>query len=46
MGWAFSSSDLADRFACQQIDNALSNLEEANTIRRSLYDYPRFSNLL
>jgi hypothetical protein len=48
-GWAFSSSDLAGRFARQQIDNALSDLAEANKIRRvarGLYDYPRFSDLL
>ena len=48
-GWAFSSSDLAARFARQQIDNALSDLAEANKIRRvsrGLYDYPRFSDLL
>ena len=48
-GWAFSSSDLAGRFARQQIDNALSDLAETNKIRRiarGLYDYPRFSDLL
>jgi len=48
-GWAFSSSDLAGRFARQQIDNALSDLAEANKIRRvarGLYDYPRYSDLL
>ena len=48
-GWAFSSSDLAGRFARQQIDNALSDLAEASKIRRvarGLYDYPRFSELL
>ena len=48
-GWAFSSSDLARRFARQQIDNALSDLAETNKIRRvarGLYDYPRFSDLL
>lgn len=48
-GWAFSSSDLAGRFARQQIDNALSDLAEASKIRRvvrGLYDYPRFSDLL
>ena len=48
-GWAFSSSDLASRFARQQIDNALSDLAEANKIRRvarGLYDYPRYSDLL
>ncbi|MDI1297841.1 DUF6088 family protein [Methylotenera sp.] len=47
--WAFSSSDLAGRFARQQIDNALSDLAEAGKIRRvarGLYDYPRFSDLL
>lgn len=49
MGWAFSSSDLVGRFARQQIDNALSDLAEANKIRRvirGLYDYPRYSDLL
>ena len=48
-GWAFSSSDLAGRFARQQIDNALSDLAETNKIRRvarGLYDYPRYSDLL
>jgi len=48
-GWAFSSSDLAGRFARQQIDNALSDLAETNKIRRvvrGLYDYPRYSELL
>jgi hypothetical protein len=48
-GWVFSSSDLAGRFARQQIDNALSDLAEAAKIRRvarGLYDYPRFSDLL
>ena len=48
-GWAFSSSDLAGRFARQQIDNALSDLAAAGKIRRvtrGLYDYPRFSDLL
>lgn len=48
-GWAFSSSDLAGRFARQQIDNTLSDLAETNKIRRvarGLYDYPRFSDLL
>ncbi len=48
-GWAFSSSDLAGRFARQQVDNALSDLAEANKIRRiarGLYDYPSFSDLL
>ena len=48
-GWAFSSSDLSNRFARQQIDNALSDFTEASKIRRitrGLYDYPRFSDLL
>ena len=48
-GWAFSSSDLAGRFARQQIDNALSDLAETNKIRRiarGLYDYRRHSDLL
>lgn len=48
-GWAFSSSDLAGRFARQQIDNALSDLAQDGKIRRvarGLYDYPRFSDLL
>ncbi len=48
-GWAFSSSDLASRFARQQIDNALSDLAQNNKIRRvsrGLYDYPRFSDVL
>jgi hypothetical protein len=48
-GWAFSSSDLAGRFARQQIDNALSDLAQDGKIRRvarGLYDYPRYSDLL
>lgn len=48
-GWAFSSHDLAGRFARQQIDNALSDLAQDGRIRRvvrGLYDYPRFSDLL
>lgn len=48
-GWALSSSDLAGRFARQQIDNAFSDLAEIGKIRRvsrGLYDYPRFSDLL
>lgn len=48
-GWALSSSDLANRFARQQIDNALSDLAQDGKIRRvarGLYDYPRFSDLL
>ncbi|MFV1922212.1 MAG: DUF6088 family protein [Methylotenera sp.] len=48
-GWAFSSSDLAGRFARQQIDNTLSDLAEDGKIRRvarGLYDYPRYSDLL
>ncbi len=48
-GWAFSSSDLVERFSRQQIDNTLSDLAQAGKIRRvsrGLYDYPRFSELL
>lgn len=48
-GWAFSSSDLAGRFARQQIDNSLSDLAKEGKIRRvarGVYDYPRFSDLL
>ncbi len=48
-GWAFSSSDLAGRFARQQIDNALSDLAQDGKIRRiarGLYDYPRYSDFL
>ena len=48
-GWAFSSSDLAGRFARQQIDNVLSDLAQDGKIRRvarGLYDYPRYSDLL
>jgi hypothetical protein len=48
-GWAFSSSDLAGRFARQQIDNALSDLAQDGKVRlvaRGLYDYPRYSDLL
>lgn len=33
-GWAFSSSDIAGRFARQQIDNALSDLAQEGKIRR------------
>ncbi len=48
-GWALSSSDLAGRFARQQIDNALSDLAQDGKIRRiarGLYDYPRYSDFL
>jgi hypothetical protein len=48
-GWAFSSGDLAGRFARQQIDNSLSDLAKEGKIRRvarGVYDYPRFSDLL
>ena len=48
-GWVFSSSDIAGRFARQQIDNALSDLAQEGKIRRvarGLYDYPRYSDLL
>lgn len=49
MGLAFSSSDLAGRFARQQIDNMLSDLVQDGRVcrvARGFYDYPRFSDLL
>ncbi|MEX1201412.1 MAG: DUF6088 family protein [Methylophaga sp.] len=48
-GWAFSSSDLLDRFSRQQADNALSELVKQGKIRRvarGVYDYPAYSDLL
>jgi len=48
-GWAFSSNDFVENFSRKQIDNALSDLAHAGTIRRvcrGIYDYPKFSKLL
>lgn len=48
-GWAFSSSDLTERFSRQQADNALSDLAREGKIRRvahGMYDYPGYSELL
>ncbi len=48
-GWAFSSSDLLERFSRQEIDNTLSDLAAKSKIRRvsrGIYDYPKYSELL
>ncbi|MFA6715814.1 MAG: DUF6088 family protein, partial [Victivallaceae bacterium] len=48
-GWAFSANDFLEDFKRSEIDNALSDLRQENTIRRvcrGIYDYPVFSNLL
>lgn len=48
-GWAFSSSDLLQKFTRQQADNILSDLLKDGKIRivcRGMYDYPKYSQLL
>jgi hypothetical protein len=48
-GWAFSSSDLMQKFTRQQADNILSDLVKRKKIRRicrGMYDYPKYSELL
>ncbi len=48
-GWAFSSSDLMEKFSRQEIDNTLSDLAAKSKIRRvsrGIYDYPKYSELL
>jgi len=48
-GWAFSSSDLLERFSRSQADNLLSELVKKGKIRRvtrGIYDYPKYSELL
>jgi len=48
-GWAFSSSDLLNRFSRQQADSLLSELVKQGKIRRvgrGMYDYPAYSELL
>ena len=48
-GWAFSSSDLLEKFSRSQADNLLSELVKQGKIRRvvrGIYDYPKYSKLL
>jgi len=48
-GWAFSSSDLLEKFSRSQADNLLSELVKQGKIRRvtrGIYDYPKYSELL
>ena len=48
-GWAFSSSDLLEKFSRTQADNLLSELVKQGKIRRvtrGIYDYPKYSELL
>ena len=48
-GWAFSSSDLIQKFTRQQADNILSDFVKQGKIRRicrGIYDYPKYSKLL
>ena len=48
-GWAFSSSDLMQKFSRQQADNILSDFVKQGKIRRvcrGIYDYPKYSELL
>ena len=48
-GWAFSSSDLMQKFSRQQADNILSDFVKQGKIRRvcrGVYDYPKYSKLL
>jgi len=48
-GWAFSSSDLLEKFSRSQADNLLSELVKQGKVRRvtrGIYDYPKYSELL
>lgn len=48
-GWAFSSSDLLEKFSRAQADNLLSELVKQDKIRRvcrGIYDYPKYSEFL
>jgi hypothetical protein len=48
-GWAFSSSDLLEKFSRSQADNLLSELVKQGKIRRvtrGIYDYPKYSEFL
>ncbi len=48
-GWAFSASDLLEKFSRSQADNLLSELVKQGRIRRvarGIYDYPKYSELL
>jgi hypothetical protein len=48
-GWAFSSSDLLEKFSRSQADNLLSELVKQGKIRRvtrGIYDYHKYSELL
>lgn len=48
-GWAFSSKDFSAEFGGANIDKALSDLAKKGKIRRirrGMYDYPKYSELL
>ncbi len=48
-GWAFSSSDLIEKFSRSQADNLLRELVKKDKIRRvarGVYDYPKYSEFL
>ena len=48
-GWAFSSSDLLEKFSRSQADNLLTELTKKGKIRRvarGVYDYPKYSEFL
>jgi len=48
-GWAFSSSDLLEKFSRSQADNLLLELTKKGKIRRvirGVYDYPKYSKFL
>jgi Mor family transcriptional regulator len=48
-GWAFSPSDLLEKFTRQEVDSTLSDLTKRKKIRRvarGIYDYPKYSNFL
>ena len=48
-GWAFSPSDLLEKFTRQEIDSTLSDLTKNKKIRRvarGIYDYPKYSDFL
>ncbi len=48
-GWAFSSKDFVEQFSRNDVDKALSLLNQQGAIRRVLrgiYDYPKYSKLL
>ena len=48
-GWAFSPSDLLEKFTRQEVDSTLSDLTKNKKIRRvarGIYDYPKYSDFL